>query len=135
RRGRWRRQLASAEGYPTSGPPLAVGRLIHPLVSLVPFLLAVKWDPAILAVGDKRVALLVPDDWAIGDVEECGAGASDLGIGGSVAEAPGVVDAAVGAADGAGVAETEACGDLLVGEALSQQLRDAQLIRLQECLG
>src|SRR5690242_6362499 len=71
--------------------------------------------PAAAPVGDEGVAFGVPDDGAVEQVDERGASAGDFFVGGAVAEAPGVVDAAVGPADGAGVAQAEAGGDLLVG--------------------
>src|SRR6478752_3998355 len=63
--------------------------------------------PVAAPVGHQGAAIVVPDDGTVEQVDERGAGAGDLLVGGAVAEAPGIVDAPVGAADGAGVAEAQ----------------------------
>src|SRR5579859_2588901 len=88
--------------------------------------------PAAAPVGHQGTAFFIPDDGAIHDVDERGASTGDFLVGGAVTQAPGIVDASVGAADGAGIAQAEARGDLLVGEALRHQLDDTQLVWLQQ---
>src|SRR5258708_14155520 len=85
--------------------------------------------PGAFAVGNERVALVVPDDRPIEGIDQRGARPGHLLIGRAFAQAPGVVDAPVGAADGAGVPQAQASGDLLVGQPLRHQLADTQLVR------
>src|SRR5258708_15055604 len=78
--------------------------------------------PGAFAVGNERVALVVPDDRPIEGVDQRGARPGHLRIGRAFARAPGVVDAPVGAADVAGVAEAQAIGVLCVLQPLAHQI-------------
>src|SRR5579863_3166040 len=95
--------------------------------------LFIESNPFPPAILHQRYAVFIPHNHAVERIDQGSARARHFIINGSITQTPGGIDAPVGATDGTLVVQIETRGDLFIGHTLRNQLRHAQLIRLQQC--
>src|SRR5579875_1521540 len=92
----------------------------------------IEWNPFTTTILHQCHAVFIPYNHTIECVDQRSSGARHLIIDGIFAQAPGGIDASVGAAHGTFVMQIQAGRNLLVGHTLRHQFRHTQLIGFQQ---